>query len=64
MAYEQQCWVCSGSGEQTCSRCDGTGKVRGNVDRNRLYTCSRCGGTGKEGRCWKCLGSGMIEIDD
>lgn len=60
---EKWCYVCNGSGSIPCSRCGGTGQVRGNVNRNRFYTCSECNGRGAH-QCWKCFGRGWFETDE
>lgn len=57
MAEYKQCSWCNGTGEQTCDRCNGSGKVSGRVSFNKQYTCSKCGGSGKI-MCHMCNGQG------
>lgn len=57
------CSSCSGTGQEKCTRCNGTGKVYGRVNPFKLYTCSECGGTGKV-ECSTCRGFGLVEVED
>ena len=70
----EKCEVCKGSGAspgtspKTCSKCNGTGKIR-NMRRNSFLTyvqvtpCSECRGRGKliEVPCKKCHGTGLMK---
>ncbi len=62
MAYEQCCY-CHGTGKKTCSRCNGSGEVYGNVQFNRKFTCSECDGTG-ETDCPMCNGLGYVDKEE
>jgi DnaJ-class molecular chaperone len=57
----KQCSSCDGTGEATCSKCQGAGVIDywdedGNLDSK---DCPGCGGRGRRGKCGKCRGTGV-----
>lgn len=72
-----RCSVCHGtggkpgSGEETCSDCQGTGQIRRSTQTifgtfAQVATCARCKGRGKiyKEKCTECRGAGRLEKEE